>query len=70
MPEIEMDDALSVDEVAVWLGLAPNTIRKYIKHKVLKAHKIKGVDGKGRVWRIWKQDVIDFVNSDTENENG
>lgn len=67
MSEIKMDDALSVDEVAVWLGLAPNTIRKYIKQGDLKAHKLKG--GNGRVWRIWKQDVIDFVNSDTEKNN-
>lgn len=66
----ELDDILSVTDVAVWLNVHPQTVREYIKNGDLKAHKLKDKNGgEGRIWRVWKQDLVDFVNSDTVQEN-
>lgn len=58
----QYDRPMTVKEAAEYLSLSPLQVRLYIKDKVLPAHKIG--NGKAAHWRIWRQDLIAFVNND------
>ncbi len=56
---------LTVAEAADFLSVNPWQVRDYINNGQLKAYKLgNGTHklGSRRHWRIWKQDLIDFVN--------
>ena len=52
-----MDRWLSVDEVAVHLGVKRDTIYKWIERKDLPAHKV------GRLWKFKLKEVDKWVRS-------
>ena len=59
---------LTVAEAADFLSVNPWQVRHYISRGVLKAYKMgNGSNKKGsrRRWRIWKDDLIAFVNRDS-----
>lgn len=45
----------SVDEIAVHLGVARDTVYRWIEHKALPAHRV------GRLWKFKLADVDDWV---------
>lgn len=56
---------LTVTEVADFLGISAYTVAEYLRAGKLKGYKLgNGKDKKGsrRQWRIWKHDLIEFVN--------
>jgi len=59
------DRPLTVKEAAEYLRVNPGLVRKYISKGLLKAYKL-GTSGKHKdstsPWRIWKADLIDFIN--------
>ncbi len=60
-----MDELLTTKEVAKILKVNPWQVLDYIYQKKLKAQKMgNGIGKKGnkRRWRIWKQDLLDFIN--------
>ncbi len=52
---------LSVDEIAVYLGVKRDTIYKWISDKMMPAHKI------GKLWKFKLDDVDDWVRSGGAN---
>lgn len=73
-----MEKPLTVNEAAEFLSVNPFIIRKYIHKGMLKAHRIgdgtgkTGQDLKGVRFRIWKKDLIAFleggeINHDTSD---
>jgi len=64
---IDDKDLFKPSEVAEIIGVTWYTVvYKYIHKGLLKAHKIGNGTGKrkreSRHWRIWKEDLIDFLN--------
>ena len=57
MPDVSDDRWLSVDEIAVYLGVKRDTIYKWIDRKDMPAHKV------GSLWKFRKEDVDDWVKS-------
>ncbi|MBT2989938.1 MAG: helix-turn-helix domain-containing protein [Candidatus Thiodiazotropha sp. (ex Ctena orbiculata)] len=53
------DRWLSVEEIAVYLGVKRDTVYKWIERKGLPAHKV------GRLWKFRRQEVDEWVRSDT-----
>jgi len=69
------DILMTVDQAAEFLAVIPQTVRDYINAGKLKAHKLGNGTGKRsrrREWRIWKSDLVDFVNrsDNTKEEAG
>lgn len=56
------DRWLSVDEIAVYLGVKRDTIYKWIGEKGMPSHKI------GRLWKFKKNDVDDWVRKGVASE--
>jgi len=59
------DILMTVDQAAEFLAVIPQTVRDYINAGKLKAHKLGNGTGKRsrrREWRIWKHDLIEFIN--------
>ena len=59
---------LTVAEAADFLSVNPWQIRHYISRGVLKAYKMgngKNKKGSRRRWRIWKEDLVSFINRDS-----
>ncbi|KJS30573.1 MAG: transcriptional regulator [Desulfatitalea sp. BRH_c12] len=60
------DRWLSVDEIAVHLGIKRDTVYKWIGERKMPGHKI------GRLWKLDKKEVDDWVKSgaagDKDNE--
>jgi excisionase family DNA binding protein len=56
IPSIDQDTLWTVDEVALFLKLNPETVRKMARHGELQAIKIR------RVWRVKKSSVIKLIN--------
>lgn len=62
-----MDDRwLSVDEIAVYLGVKRDTVYKWIKRKVMPAHKL------GRLWKFRMGEIDQWVyaNSASQQQEG
>jgi len=56
---------LTVQEAADFLSVKVLKVRQYINQGQLKAYKLgNGTNKKGsrRRWRIWKHDLVEFVN--------
>jgi len=59
------DKPLSVKEAADFLGVNTWTVTEYLREGKLRGYKLgNGTSKKGsrRRWRIWKEDLIDFLN--------
>ena len=59
------DKPLTVNEAADFLSVSAYTVAEYLRIGKLKGHKLAngtGKKGSRRQWRIWKQDLIEFVN--------
>jgi excisionase family DNA binding protein len=53
-----MDDRwLSVDEIALYLGIKRDTVYKWIDEKRMPAHKV------GRLWKFRRNEVDDWVRA-------
>ena len=66
MTNLSEDRWLSVDQVAVYLGVKRDTIYKWIVRKKMPAHKV------GRLWKFREQEIDDWVRSGqagSSNEN-
>ena len=48
---------LSVDEIAVHLGIKRDTVYKWIAERAMPAHKV------GRLWKFQRSEVDDWVKS-------
>lgn len=57
MPNVSNDRWLSVEEIAVYLGVKRDTIYKWIDRKSLPAHKV------GSLWKFRKDEVDEWVKS-------
>jgi excisionase family DNA binding protein len=56
--ELALEDRwLSVDEIAVYLGIKRDTVYRWISKRNLPGHKI------GRLWKFRKEDVDEWVKS-------
>lgn len=51
---------MTVREAAEFLKLSPFQVRVYCKRGILKANKVG--TGKNTRWRIWEDDLFEFVN--------
>jgi excisionase family DNA binding protein len=51
------DRWLSVDEIAVYLGIKRDTVYKWIDRKHMPAHKV------GSLWKFKKEEIDDWVRS-------
>lgn len=51
------DRWLSVDEVAIYLGIKRDAVYKWIIRKNLPSHKV------GRLWKFWKGEIDEWVRS-------
>ena len=52
------DRWLSVDEIALYLGVKRDTVYKWIDRKQMPAHKV------GRLWKFRKEEVDQWVRND------
>jgi excisionase family DNA binding protein len=58
-----MDDRwLSVDEIAIHLGVKRDTVYKWITERKMPSHKI------GRLWKFKKDEVDEWVRAGEANE--
>lgn len=60
-----IDKPMTTAEVAEYLSVNEWTVRLYINQGVLKAHKLgngTGKKGSKRRWRVWRSDLIEFIN--------
>lgn len=58
------DRWLSVDEIAVYLGVKRDTIYKWISEKEMPAHRL------GRLWKFRRDEVDDWVRDGGATESG
>ena len=67
-----MDKPLTVNEAAEFLSVHPHNVRKYIKVGYLRAHRLGNGSGTSsrRSWRIWKHDLIEFINRSSNVKEG
>jgi excisionase family DNA binding protein len=62
--ESMMEDRwLSVDEIAAYLGIKRDTVYKWIAEKQMPAHRM------GRLWKLRKEEVDEWVKSGGADEN-
>lgn len=64
--KLEDKDIFTVNETATILGVNRWTVCDYIYEGKLKANKLgngTGKKGNKRRWRIWKRDLIEFINT-------
>jgi len=62
--KIMEDRWLSVDEIAVYLGVKRDTIYKWISEKEMPAHRI------GRLWKFQRDEVDNWVRDGKANDQG
>ena len=58
------DRWLSVDEIALYLGVKRDTVYKWIDRKRMPGHKV------GRLWKFRKEEVDQWVRLGTGSETG
>lgn len=56
------DRWLSVDEIALYLGVKRDTVYKWIDRKQMPAHKV------GRLWKFRKEEIDEWVRSGGGNQ--
>jgi excisionase family DNA binding protein len=59
---VQMKDIITVSEAAKFLKKHPDTIRRYIEQKKLKARKISA--GKSGVYVLLRNDLLEFIIAD------
>jgi len=60
------DKPLTTAEAADFLSVNEWTVRHYIRQGLIKAHKMgngTGKKGNKRGWRIWREDLVKFLDS-------
>lgn len=57
MTDTSMDNYISIEDAAEYLGVKPSTIRTWIKTKKMPAHKV------GKLWKFKKSELDEWVNS-------
>jgi len=57
MSSLTNDRWLSVDEIAMYLGIKRDTVYKWIERKQMPAHKV------GSLWKFRKDEVDEWVRS-------
>ena len=64
MSHVSSDRWLSVEEIAVYLGVKRDTIYKWIERKKMPAHKV------GSLWKFKRQEIDEWVrNGDAGGSN-
>lgn len=58
------DRWLSVNEIAVYLGITPDSVYRWIDSRSMPAHRL------GRLWKFRKEEVDEWVRSGGANEQG
>jgi excisionase family DNA binding protein len=59
----QMEDRwLSVSEIAIYLGITPDSVYRWIDRKGMPAHRL------GRLWKFRKEEVDEWVRSGGANE--
>lgn len=58
---MDEDRWLSVDEIALYLGIKRDTVYKWIDRKQMPAHKV------GRLWKFRKEEIDQWVRSGDSN---
>ena len=56
------DRWLSVEEIATYLGIKPDTVYRWINDKKMPAHRM------GRLWKFRREEVDDWVKSGAAGE--
>lgn len=61
------DRPLTVREAAEFLHIRPEVVRKLLRDEAIKAYKLNGTGKKHqqRRWRIWRKDLVEFVERDS-----
>lgn len=57
MTQRDFPEILTLDQAAEYLQVVPRTIQRLIERGELKASKV------GRIWRIRKQDIQDYLDN-------
>jgi excisionase family DNA binding protein len=58
-----MDDRwLSVDEIAAYLGVQPDTVYKWIRRKAMPVHRV------GRLWKFRINEIDEWVRSGSADD--
>jgi excisionase family DNA binding protein len=55
--QAEMDNWVSLEEIASYIGVNKDTVRNWIRKKAIPAHKI------GRQWKFKKSEIDEWVKS-------
>lgn len=53
----KIDNYIGLEEIAIYLGVKPATVRTWIKTKDLPAHRI------GKLWKFKRSEVDEWINS-------
>jgi hypothetical protein len=59
---------LTLDEAAEFLSISPWQMGKYAREKLVKSHRVGSGKGKGSRIRIWKHDLIEFLESGSRSK--
>ena len=57
MTNTSMDNYISIEDAAEYLGVKPSTIRTWIKTKKMPAHKV------GKLWKFKKSELDEWIDS-------
>jgi excisionase family DNA binding protein len=55
-------------EVAEMLRVTPATVMNMIRRGIFRAKKV-GIAGKSSPWRIYREDVLEYIESETEKSS-
>jgi excisionase family DNA binding protein len=64
MPHESEDRWLSVEEIAVYLGIKRDTVYKWIERRSMPAHKV------GSLWKFRKEEIDEWVRSGSSAHAG
>ena len=53
----KIDNYIGLEDIAIYLGVKPATVRTWIKTKDLPAHRI------GKLWKFKRSEVDEWINS-------
>lgn len=64
-PAVGNDEPMTVGQATRFLGYKDvHVVLNLIKNKILKAHRV------GKKWLIWKSDLIDYINRNSNQQDG
>ena len=64
MSSLTDDRWLSVDEIALYLGIKRDTVYKWIERKTMPAHKV------GSLWKFRRDEIDEWVRSGKARDSG